>query len=70
MAKICGIRTIISTFQRLGTTENWTWLSPSTISEHTGISETRVKRILDRNTSLVRRSRGTREVYTLVPITM
>ena len=65
MAKVGGIRDVVSLFRRLNRTDNRRWLSPAAISESTGISEERVRRILGRNDRLIRRSRGDRETYIL-----
>jgi DNA-binding IscR family transcriptional regulator len=66
MAKVGGIREVVSTFRRMNRNNNRRWLTASAISEETGINEARVRRILNRNTRLIRRSRGERETYILL----
>ena len=67
MAKHGGIRDIVSLFHTEREDNNRRFLSIGRISERTGISQERVRRILARNTTICRESRGRNpDVWTLL----
>lgn len=71
MTKQGGIRDVVSLFQRKHESQGWRFMSPETISTELNISIARIMRIIGRGErdGILRRSTGSREVYTLTSFT-